>query len=89
MPAAWFGLARLYLITEEYEKAQTWAQKILKYKPENKLVSSYLDQATAKDNSAVLEEIRTTKAKRYLTTAWNTARRGDNQGAIRLFQNAI
>ena len=28
-PAAWFGLARLYLLEEKYDQAESWARKIV------------------------------------------------------------
>ncbi len=42
LPAAWFGLARVYLLHGNYDKAIEWAEKILKYDSSNETQSRCL-----------------------------------------------
>ncbi|HEV3417368.1 MAG TPA: tetratricopeptide repeat protein [Pirellulales bacterium] len=54
--AAWFGLAKLYLLTEKYDKAAQWAQKLTATGEANPLAEEFLKAAKAKKLSAEFRE---------------------------------
>lgn len=47
MTASWFGLVRVYLQKGEPEKAAQWADRYLKHKPDDQMMKTMLDEATA------------------------------------------
>ncbi len=53
LPAAWFGLTRVYLVQGNYDKAIEWAERILKYDAGNIDVKEMLESAKKKDNSEI------------------------------------
>ena len=53
--AAWFGLARLYLVTEKYDQAIPWINKIMALEPQNDLHKQMLDAAQKK---SIPDELR-------------------------------
>ncbi|MEM9354303.1 MAG: tetratricopeptide repeat protein [Planctomycetota bacterium] len=55
--AAWWGLAKTYLLTGEYAKARRWAAKIVKQSPDAPGAQEMLDAAKAKELS---DELRST-----------------------------
>ena len=57
IPAAWYGLAQLYLLQENFEKAKHYAESILKYATDDQGAKSLLDQAVRRDNSLIKGEI--------------------------------
>ncbi len=53
LPAAWFGLVRVYLLQSNFDKAIEWAEKILKYDSSNADAKQMLEWAKKKDNSEI------------------------------------
>jgi tetratricopeptide (TPR) repeat protein len=54
-PAAWFGLAKLYLLQGKYDAAAKWAQKVLDQEPKDRTMTAVLAAAKAK---AIPNELR-------------------------------
>ena len=74
IPAAWFGLARVYLLNEDYEKALQFADKILKYSPKMPEAVILKEQAEKKDNSRLKQELGQLESPQKLTKtqeAWS------------------
>src|SRR5439155_25117739 len=46
-PAAWFGLARLYLLQDKFEEAQEWAQKVVDSGQGDAIAQNMLEAARA------------------------------------------
>ncbi|MCA8991493.1 MAG: tetratricopeptide repeat protein [Planctomycetaceae bacterium] len=55
--AAWFGLARLYLLTGEFEKAEVWIKKLSALDPDKQLHQQLLDAAQAESLSDELRQL--------------------------------
>ena len=53
-PAAWYGLARLYLIKGEFDKAAKWAKKVIDSGESDDLMAEVLQAAKAKKVPAEL-----------------------------------
>lgn len=52
-PASWIGLIHLYMLNENYPKAQETIEKVLKYDSQSEEMKKILEQAKKKDNSEI------------------------------------
>ena len=56
-PAAWFGLARLYLLEDKFDQAETWAQKLVDSGQADDVAQQMLQAAKDKKISARLRKL--------------------------------
>lgn len=91
--AAWYGLARLYLLQEQFDKAAEWAEKVLKQQPDDETVKKMLAAAKAKKLDKELRQVieppdpkaQSPESKR----GWVFFSRGDMKRAAVEFEKAI
>ncbi len=91
--AAWYGLARLCLLTEQFDKAGTWAEKAAKDQPNDETLKKMLAAAKAKKLEPELRKLieppdpkaQSVEAKR----GWMFFQRGDLKRAAAEFEKAV
>lgn len=74
LPAAAFGFIRVSLLTERYDDAKTWSEKLLKYSPDNEQVKGYLQAAETKDNSSIKSEFELMEKRKKTAELWRHPR---------------
>ena len=91
--AAWYGLTRLYLLTEQFDKAVTWAEKAVKDQPNDETLKKMLAAAKAKKLEPELRKLieppdpkaQSAEARR----GWMFFGRGDMKRAVVEFEKAV
>lgn len=89
VPAAWFGLVQVYLLTGQYEQADVWAARLAKHKPTDERVVKFLKQARSRDNSELLKARTAMEERIRLGKSWQQASRGHHVEAIKGFEDAL
>jgi Flp pilus assembly protein TadD len=88
--AAWFGLTRIYLLREDFEKAQPWAQKLVDSGQAGPLGQQMLDAVRARQVDARLrQQIAPPATSRESDEGWALANRGRPREAAEKFRAAL
>ena len=92
--ASWYGLARVYLLQEEFAKAKPWIKKLLKESPDRADAKEMLAAAEAGELSDSLRSKleppgKAKKADADVTRGWALFQQGKNRTAERLFRRAL
>ena len=94
-PAAWFGLARLYALTGEFDKAATWAKKAEAQQPGDAMLTQILAAAkSGKLPDELRQQIEPPKVENEPATklageGWRLMNQGKARSAERNFRMAL
>ena len=94
-PAAWYGLARLYLLTGKYANAQTYINKVLAEQPNDEVMKQCLAAAQKGELPAELRKqieppkVDNSAATKLAVTGWSQMNSGKTRSAERSFRQAL
>ena len=89
LPAAWFGLVQVYLITDQYDDAKVWARRILKHRPDDERIKNFLAQAKKKDNSELKKTLAEIHERIEAGKSWQNLSRGNRADAVKGFRALV
>ena len=94
LPAAWYGLARVYLLKDDFDKAKEWTDRIAKAKPNEPELKNMLEQIDKRDSTATKKMFGRDEASKGTDVnkqaeAWQLWSSGQPKKAIPLFRELI
>ena len=90
-PAAWYGLARVTLLTGEYDEAATWCQKVVNSQPNDEISQKMLAAANAKSLPEDLKQLIEPpgQSEVNISKGWQSLNMGQPREAIALFNDVL
>jgi superkiller protein 3 len=92
-PAAWYGLAKMYLLTEQFDKALPWAERIVKQNPDDadapKLLAAAESKSLDDDLRKLIEPAERNPGQVDPRKGWALFNQGRLAEAIPIFQAAV
>ena len=90
-PAAWYGLARVTLLQEDYDEAVKWCRKIVNSQPQDTTAKQMLAAAKAKALDPELRKMLEPPKKEQLDAAkgWRLLNSGQAREAVTIFETIL